>query len=82
MNMHITNTNVNHKKANNGSSCMSCFAPARAAIAFAAAWDAALDTALDAVDAALETCSPPPPSDPDGFVNESAADDINSNAVI
>ncbi len=63
---------------------MAAFASAKAAIAFAAAWDAALDTALDAVDAALETCSPPPPSDPDEFVNESESGnaDINSNALI
>jgi hypothetical protein len=82
MKMHITNTNVNHKKANNGSSCMSCFAPAKAFIAFAAAWDAALDTALDAVDAVLETCSPPPPSDSNVFGFEFGAADINSNALI
>jgi hypothetical protein len=83
MKMHITNTNTTHKKANNGSSCMAAFAPAKASIAFAAALDAALDTALDA---ALDKASPPPPTDSDGFGagagDDSAADDINSNALI
>jgi hypothetical protein len=83
MKMHITNTNTTHKKANNGSSCISAFAPAKAAIAFLAALDVALDTAL-------ETGSPPPPSDSDGFgefdCSESGesdcGSDINSNALI
>jgi hypothetical protein len=88
MKMHITNTNTTHKKANNGSSCISAFAPSKAAIAVLAALDAALDTALDA---ALETGSPPPPSDSDGFgefdCSESGESDcgeydINSNALI
>ena len=79
--MHITNTNTTHKKANNGSSCISAFASAKAAIAVLAALDAALDTALDA---ALE--SPPPPTDSDEFdcieSGESGESDINSNALI
>jgi hypothetical protein len=82
MKMHITNTNTTHKKANNGSSCISAFAPAKAAIAVLAALDAALDTAL-------ETGSPPPPSDGFGEFDCSESgesdcgeSDINSNALI